>query len=348
MFLFNEAISSLCLIEIPPAGKDPPLVEKLDWFFTSVSWTISYRNTSASSLVMEPSDHVPCIIDISTDIPKGKIFRFEYYWMEHECFLDVVSHVWSLLVDIPDKAKQLSAKFKNLRRVLKAWHSQLSSLKSNISNVKLILNLFDLIEEFRDLSIAEWKFRVLLKEKLSALLTQQQVYWKQRGTIKWVMFGDEGNKFFHANATIKHRRKLITSLQDTSGTECFVHLSKAKLLWESFRIRLGSTDSPFMHFNLQELLQRSDELGCLTEPFSHDEIDKVVQNLPHDKSPGPDGFNTDYVKKCWHIVKRDFLIYLKPFSLVKYVYRASMDPISHSSQKQMHPRKFLIIGQSHF
>lgn len=69
-----------------------------------------------------------------------------------------------LLVDIPDKAKQLSAKFKNLRRVLKAWHSQLSSLKSNISNVKLILNLFDLIEELRDLSLAEWNFRVLLKE----------------------------------------------------------------------------------------------------------------------------------------------------------------------------------------
>jgi endonuclease/exonuclease/phosphatase family metal-dependent hydrolase len=103
MLLFNEAISSLGLTEIPLQGRkftwsnkqDPPLVEKLDWFFTSVSWTISYRNTSASSLVMEPSDHVPCIIDISTDIPKGKIFSFENYWMEHECFLDVVSHGWS-------------------------------------------------------------------------------------------------------------------------------------------------------------------------------------------------------------------------------------------------------------
>lgn len=32
-----------------------------------------------STLVMEPSDHVPCMIQISTSIPKGHIFHFENY-----------------------------------------------------------------------------------------------------------------------------------------------------------------------------------------------------------------------------------------------------------------------------
>ena len=58
--------------------------------------------------------------------------------------------------------------------------------------------------------------------------------------------------------------------------------------------------------NLSSLLQASSQLGCLEEPFTHEEIDLVIQNLSSDKSPGPDGFNTDFIKKCWPIVKNDF------------------------------------------
>ena len=47
-------------------------------------------------------------------------------------------------------------------------------------------------------------------------------------------------------------------------------------------------------------------MGCLEEPFTNDEIDNIIKSLPSDKSPGPDGFNTDFVKKCWPIIKHDF------------------------------------------
>lgn len=53
MFLFNEAISAVRLVELPLQGrkytwtnKQPdPLLERLDWFFTSNAWTLSYPNT---------------------------------------------------------------------------------------------------------------------------------------------------------------------------------------------------------------------------------------------------------------------------------------------------------------
>jgi hypothetical protein len=61
-----------------------------------------------------------------------------------------------------------------------------------------------------------------------------------------------------------------------------------------------------MHFDLDTLLHATDHLECLTEPFTTEEIDIVVKNLPSDKSPGPDGFNTDFVKKCWSIIKQYF------------------------------------------
>jgi len=85
MYLFNEAISFLGLIEIPLKGRKftwsnkqvSPLLERIYWFFISTSWTLSYPNTFAYPLLMETSDHVPCAISISTKIPKGSIFRFE-------------------------------------------------------------------------------------------------------------------------------------------------------------------------------------------------------------------------------------------------------------------------------
>jgi hypothetical protein len=69
-----------------------------------------------------------------------------------------------------------------------------------------------LIEECRDLEIQEWNFRDTLQTQLSTLLEWQRIYYRQRGSIKWITKGDAGTKFFHANATIRHRQILISSL----------------------------------------------------------------------------------------------------------------------------------------
>lgn len=52
MFMFNDAIIALRLVELPLLGRrftwtnkqSDPLLERLDWFFTSNSWTLSFPN----------------------------------------------------------------------------------------------------------------------------------------------------------------------------------------------------------------------------------------------------------------------------------------------------------------
>lgn len=103
MLLFNNAISSLGLTKIPLNGRNftwtnkqhPPLLERLDWFFTSGAWAIACPYTAAKALVMKTSDHWPYVIEIKTNIPKSKIFRFENFWMEHESFLPLVAACWN-------------------------------------------------------------------------------------------------------------------------------------------------------------------------------------------------------------------------------------------------------------
>jgi exonuclease III len=137
MLLFNEAISSLGLVELPLYGRRytwtnkqlSPLMERLDWFFTSSSWTSSFPDTSVSTLVMQTSDHWPCNITISTTIPRGKIFRVENYWFQNPTFLPTAQQSWEEINCQTDKAKIITAKFKNLRKSLRSWQKNLSRIK---------------------------------------------------------------------------------------------------------------------------------------------------------------------------------------------------------------------------
>jgi hypothetical protein len=124
------------------------------------------------------------------------------------------------------------------------------------------------------------------------------VYWKQRGRIKWATLGEENTKFFHANATIRHNKNSIMSLKGKDGIEKIGHEEKAEIIWEAFKDRLGSSEFTEMHFTLTDLLQPIADLDDLHSPFSDEEIDNIVMNLPSGKSPGSDGFNTYFMKKC--------------------------------------------------
>jgi hypothetical protein len=57
---------------------------------------------------------------------------------------------------------------------------------------------------------------------------------------------------------------------------------------------------------LPSLVNSSHDLSALVNPFDKQEIDLVVKNLATDKAPRPDGFNSDFYKKCWHIICDDF------------------------------------------
>lgn len=129
-----------------------------------------------------------------------------------------------------DPAKSLTAKFKNLRKKLKEWNSKSRGLASAINNNKLILQLLDTIESFRDLTIIEWNFRERVCTKLISLLKQQRSYWRQRGKINWVKEGDASTRYFHAHATIRHRKNSIATLQDAARIIHANHEDKAKIL----------------------------------------------------------------------------------------------------------------------
>jgi hypothetical protein len=283
-----------------------PLLQRLDWFFVSQEWSIIYPNTCAKTMSRDISDHVSCLIPFKSKIPKPKIFRFKNFWLEFERFMNIFQTTWLGLPCLPDKAKNLTTKFKIVRKVLKDWQRSLPKIDKTVREIKLLIEFIDNIEEHRDLSIEEWNFKDIMQQKVAELLNIQKIYWKQRTSIKWITEGDICSRFFHAHATVKHKRNTIASLTDENGITHSEHDHKSNLLWEAFKSRLGSSDFLGIDFDLSELLVRNEDLQGLDSPFTKQEIDNIIKSLPPDKSPGPDGFNTNFIKKCWHIIAQDF------------------------------------------
>jgi hypothetical protein len=102
-------------------------------------------------------------------------------------------------------------------------------------------------------------------------------------------------------------------LKNNEGIEKTSHEDKALIIWETFKERTGTSEFSEMHFDLSELLHSSVDLENLVTPFSQEEINDIVKNLPNGKSPEPDGFNTDFLKKCWGVISTDFYEFCEGF-----------------------------------
>lgn len=283
-----------------------PLLEQLDWFFTSVNWTNEFPMIEVTPLAKITSDHIPCKIMINTSIPKSNLFRFESFWTEHSDFLSVVGNSWNQNTQHPNSENYHAAKFKRLRYALKSWSKSFSNLNLLISNCNIVILFLDTLEDRRELFNTERNLRSIVKDQMEKLLNYKRLYWKSRYTVNRIKLGDECTKFFQAMATISYRRNSIRQLTNEDGAVITDHAGKADLIWSSFRGRMGVTTNPTMVFDLFEIVTPHEDLSSLVVPFSKPEIDRIVRRMPRDKALGPNGFNGHFIKKCWQLIRMDF------------------------------------------
>ncbi|XP_073368071.1 uncharacterized protein [Aegilops tauschii subsp. strangulata] len=305
MFIFNEIIGHLGLLELPIKGRsytwsnmqDDAVLEQLDWFFTSVDWISDYPMTEVLPLARTASDHVPCMVTIKTSIPKSNIFRFENYWLELEGFMDCVDSSWQKQSRKGHITARIADKFKSLRMCLKMWQKIISKLKTLICKCNSVILLLDELEEYRTLYRQESNFRIVVKYHVEKFLHLQCFYWRKRCTIRYIKVGGENTKFFHAMATERYRRNSIASLKLPDGTVVTDHSQMEGIIWDCFKNRMGSSRGINMGFDLSSLIEPVVGLDVLTKPFEKEEMDLIVKHMPVDKAPGPDGFNGLFFKR---------------------------------------------------
>ncbi|KAL0444001.1 UNVERIFIED_CONTAM: LINE-1 retrotransposable element O protein [Sesamum latifolium] len=149
------------------------------------------------------------------------------------------------------------------------------------------------------------------KSELTKLITQEEIFWKQRSKDLWLKEGDRNTYFFHAKASHRYQINSIRKLQHRDGMwaesgeevrQCIldyfgrVFTSTRPLLDD---IKRGTEHLP----NVVDTAMAED----LQRPFMEIEVTTTLFSMSPLKSPGPDGMPPHFFQKFWHIVKPDIL-----------------------------------------
>lgn len=69
------------------------------------------------------------------------------------------------------------------------------------------------------LSMAQLECRMRLLREIADLMSIEEIYWKQRSWVLWLVEGDRNLMFFHQRASGRKRKNTIRKLKDEEDTE---------------------------------------------------------------------------------------------------------------------------------
>ncbi|XP_068653889.1 uncharacterized protein [Aristolochia californica] len=189
-------------------------------------------------------------------------------------------------------------KLRFIKGKIKEWaNSRHTSLIVEKASLTSQIAALDVVEEQRYLTSDEFSLRVSLNFKLSTILHQEKVRWKQRARFKWLKEGDANTKFFHAVASAKRRSNRITSLCiNNEVTSCWISITNELVKFFTELYSEECTSRPKLtHICFSRISPAA--VALIESPFSSAEIERAVLGMESDRVPGPDGFNGDFLKK---------------------------------------------------
>ncbi|XP_057730504.1 uncharacterized protein LOC130945825 [Arachis stenosperma] len=135
---------------------------------------------------------------------------------------------------------------------------------------------------------------------------RKEVHWKQMSRSKHAKEMDKNTRYFHNLASAHRRNNRIDALR--------IH---GRLVRQQSRIKAAIVDfykelyhqepSPNIGFREGLVRQITEEEATEMELMpSADEIKAAVWDCESAKAPGSDGYNMNFIKKCWEEVGREF------------------------------------------
>jgi hypothetical protein len=310
---FKAMIDDLNLKEIGLNGRrftwsneqDNPTLTRIDRFFCTPDWELSFPTCFLHSLPSLMSDHTPLLLQGELEHCHNNTFRFENFWVKVDDFRDVVEQVWCKPVHSVLPFKRLHIKLVRVAKGLKRWRKEkIGDTRLQLAIVKEVLLQLEAAQEVRTLTQQELDLRRRLKIRSTGLAAIEKSRIRQRARLTYIRSGDANTKFFHIRANTRMRKNYIHSLH-TDGRVATTHNDKEKIIADYFSGHLGSHEPRSTTFSWSALGYVPRDLSALEAPFTQDEIKDTINSMPSDKAPGPDGFTGAFFKACWDIIKED-------------------------------------------
>lgn len=130
---------------------------------------------------------------------------------------------------------------------------------------------------------------------------------KQKARLRWADEGDENTKFFHPVVKAKRSGNTIRGLLlDGAWSEDPKIIKKAA--YQHFKQQFSESNKNIPIFVSQSFKKLKEEQQLsLENPFTELEIRNAVWQRSGGKAPGPDGFNFNFIKANWELIKSEVI-----------------------------------------
>jgi len=318
---FNEFIESNLLLEVPIVGKkytwfkaNGMAKSRIDRVLVSEEWMHKWPMCKQYVQRREVSDHCALMIK-STEKDWGpKPFRTIDAWFLERGFSEMVEDKWGSFGGHGNVIKVLKEKFKLLKADLKVWNKDVfGNLDYTKQSILQDIEFLDCEDSHGGLDESQRKLRSDLTRRLWENDAKIESLLRQKARINWFKYGDSCTRFFHSTLRWRRLRNEVKGVE-LGGVWCEEPCTvrqEAKKLFES---RFKATKDFGVRLDGVEFNTLLPEVSSsMIEAFNEEEIKEAVWHCEGMKSPGPDGFNFNFIKKSWRSLKSDFVAALECF-----------------------------------
>lgn len=188
-----------------------------------------------------------------------------------------------------DSVHALKDKLGGLATGLSIWDREtFGSVRQEIKNLKEQLDML----RSQPTRAAPSHMEVKITDRLIELYHREEILWRQRARLDWLVHGDKNTYFFHLRASRRRRKNQIKALTRPDGS-----LTEDKAELENITTEFYKTlyTSEGVN-NMEEVLQHVPVKvtpamnNMLNAPYQEEEVKRGLFQMFPTKAPGPDGF----------------------------------------------------------
>jgi len=318
MGAFRDLVQDLQLKELNLCGRkftwsNDRTHTRIDRAFCTSEWDLMKPNVFLQALSSRVSDHCPLFIAAHESVRKFRGFKFEAFWPRLPGYHEVVAQTWNKPVHIYNPYLRLHTKLQRTSKALKQWaRSLIGNNKVLLCAEKMLIGIFDVVQEFRQLSDQEIALKHDLKVRFLAMTAVEKLRAKQQSRLTYIKASEASSKLFYLQANGRRRKNFIQSINDGTITH-FSHPDKMEAVHKHFSQHFGHPSPRTSTLNWDVLQLPSKDLSHLEDAFTEEEVVAVISDIAADKAPGPDGYIGVFFKRSWQVIKDDIMGVLNYF-----------------------------------